>query len=444
MRFFYFLFILSYINAVQAQDDLSVLKLEGEEINWQQFPDFELPFIVVYDGPVPSDGSAVPLRKGFSHISGGTTAYNVVIPKEKRVYLWTGIANADGWAKKTDQPWALAKLPWGNDIAGYRKAWWNRLKYITKVWSKLDSSEMGFDLIIADIENTLQSKSEILSVKYSPLVPESYRGLSDGEFINEYHRAMRELYNAPIQLLKDSIGSHQSVSSYGDTPIQRDWWGIQKHSWRSWRSDAERVNFLLKEDGGGPNSLFYDNLDYISPSAYYFYDPRKSSIGNNYLAYLLFQIEANGEWSNKKQLVFIWLNFHDSDLGDMEPITAEMAEASSIFPLISGAGIYNWRMAGNKKGNYEYFVRGLYRMSKFSFFFDGSEIYLKPTNPRDEFVGKSPIWRGVYNNGKLLIAAHNPHAIPGQKTKMKIQFEGMPFEFELDGLEVFLEEFDVN
>lgn len=87
-----------------------------------------------------------PLKRGFSHISGHTRYYNDVKSKFNRVYFWTGISSADGWARRANQPWELAKVPWGNDIVGYPAAWWTRLKYVNKTWRKSDKNER--DLIL--------------------------------------------------------------------------------------------------------------------------------------------------------------------------------------------------------------------------------------------------------------------------------------------------------
>lgn len=197
------------------------------------------------------------------------------------------------------------------------------------------------------------------------LVLKRYQRFSDDDFVKAYQSKMRELYNEPIQLIKGSIGDEQKVSSYSDTAILREWWGIKTYQWGLWKSNREILNFLIKDVHGSHGSLFYNNLDYLLPSSYYFYDPQKNSEGSNYLAYLLFQIEANKECSDKEQILFIWLNFHNSVSGIVKPISPEMAEASAISPLMSGVGIYNWWIPGDEKGSFEYFVRGLYRLSNF-------------------------------------------------------------------------------
>src|SRR5690554_6173291 len=116
-------FTFIFIQASQAQikqedcaEDTFAVDISGDSINWNQFPYFSLPFPVIYHGDKPSDMKPHPLNKGFSHIEGHVRTYAESIPYKKRVYLWTGIAGADGWAKENNQPWEAIKSPWGNDI----------------------------------------------------------------------------------------------------------------------------------------------------------------------------------------------------------------------------------------------------------------------------------------------------------------------------------------
>lgn len=436
-----------YGQRLGASSSLNTFEVDvsGDSIKWTQFPDFSLPLPVIYHGDKPSDMKPHPLNKGFSHIEGHVRTYAESIPYQKRVYLWTGIAGADGWARKNNQPWEIIKSPWGNDIQGYRKKWWGRLVYIKSRWdSQKEIKERDFDIIITDIEMARHSDKEILAIKNNPLVPKNYQILSDGDFIKEYKQAMRALYNEPLKLIRDSLSQEIKISSYGDTPIRRDWWGIGTRSVKAGLEDGSIIDYLVQDYKGELNSDFYNNLDFISPSAYYFYDPSDNPVGKNYLSYLLFQIDANRSWSDKPQLLFVWMNYHLSSSPKMDPISASMAEATAIFPLMSGVGIYNWRYNHNKKGNYEYFIRGLYRMSKFNDFYDGNEEYVVPEPAHQSFVEKNPIWRGVANHNKILIAAHNPYADDDEVTELKAVYKDWSQIIRLEGKEVFLQAFNLR
>ena len=60
----------------------------GAEINWQQFPDFELPFNVVYHGNSPSDSLLHPLKHGFSHVvSPDNDFIDTLLPHLTRLHM---------------------------------------------------------------------------------------------------------------------------------------------------------------------------------------------------------------------------------------------------------------------------------------------------------------------------------------------------------------------
>ena len=413
------------------------------DIHWTQFPDFTLPFTVVYHGKVNSDSLLYPLQKGFSHIASKGTSYKDTLWPSQRAYTWTGIAGADNWAQNTSQPWRLKKIPWGNDIEGYRTKWWNRLNWIQRTWYKYQP-ENGpkLDLVIADLEWAHHSDANILSIKNDSLVPEQYRQLSDSLFIIEYQKAMTELYASSMQLAKDSLHQDSKISSYAETPIRRTWWSINSRTWDDWKSNLNHVDYLVKDSTGKINSSFFNFHDFISPSVYNFYNADSNSIGNQYLAYNLFSMEANAAWTNKDQLVYVWLNYHNC-CSNLEAIQAWMAEATGIFPFMNGAkGVYPWIPAAYD--TYEYFIYGLYRLSKYKDFFDGNQLYYRPESAHASFVNKTPIWRGVYNDDKLLVAAHNPYADHADTTILPIQYGEWEENIALLGKEVFLCSFDLS
>jgi len=429
----------------QCNPDTFDIDTNGFAINWQQFPDFDLPFTVVYHGFAPSDSMAWPLRKGFSHISGRGTEYIDTIWPHQRSYTWTGIANADNWAATTNQPWRMIKSPWGNDIEGYRIKWNHRLQnsVLTNYYKyHPPEGEARADIIVADLEWAYHSDAGILSIKYDTLVPDYYQNLSDEDFIFEYKRDMALLYAEPLKLAVDSLHLDIILSSYAEIPIRRTWYGIDDTSWFGWRTDSSRLDFLMEDTTGMMNSTFYNLHDYICPSIYNFYNIDTTPIGKKYLAYNLFQIEVNKEWSDKEQLVYCWLNYH-SGSSYTEAIQPWMAEATAIFPFMSGIkGLYPWKPAlPYGYDSYEYFIKGLYRLSQFDHFFDGEEEYVSPWSAHTSFIYESPIWRGVANGNNILIAAQNPYANMGDTTYIKVSYEDWSDTIGLVGTEVFLCDF---
>lgn len=432
----------------QCNPDTFNVDTTGFAINWQQFPDFELPFTVVYHGFTPADSITWPLRKGFSHISGRGTEYIDTIWPENRAYTWTGIANADNWAVTTNQPWRMIKSPWGNDIEGYRERWNHRLQnaVLTNYYKyHPPEGEPRADIIIADLEWAYHSDAGILSIKNDTLVPDYYQNLSDEEFIEEYKEAMALLYAEPLKLAIDSLHADIILSSYAEIPIRRTWHKIDEVSWFAWRTDSSLIDFLMEDTSGLMNSIFYNLHDYICPSIYNFYNVDTILSGKKYLAYNLFQIEVNKEWSDKEQLVYCWLNYH-SGSSYTEAIQPWMAEATAIFPFMSGIkGLYPWKPAlPYGYDSYEYFIKGLFRLSQYGDLFDGQEEYVQPWSAHTSFIYDTPIWRGVVNGNSILIAAQNPFAYQGDTTYIQVSYNDWEETIGLAGNEVFLSKFPLS
>jgi len=434
-------FIQAQIFQSNCNPDTFIVDTTGNEINWQQFPDFQLPFTVIYHGLPSSDSIAWPLCKGFSHIAEKGLDYTDTIWPEQRAYTWTGIANADNWALNTSQPWRMIKSPWNNDIQGYREKWDHRLKVVLDGRYKYNppAGQARADIIIADLEWAWHSDDDILSIKDNSLVPVYYQGLADSEFISEYKKDMALLYAEPLKLARDSLNENILLSSYAELPVRRTWYGIDDTSWQAWTNDSSRIDYLMQDTSGFMNSVFYNYHDFICPSVYYFYNVDSVMTADKYLAYNLFQSEVNAAWSEKDQLVYCWLNYHPC-CSQKEAIKPYMAEATAIFPLMSGAmGLYPWKPAlPHGYDVYEYFIKGLYRLSMFNDFFDGNEIYVDPVSAHECFVNELPVWRAVVNDDEILIAVHNPFAEDQDTTFLQIVYDGWQETIGLVGKQVFL------
>lgn len=429
------------ISQSDCNPNVFVVDTTGSEINWQQFPDFTLPFTVIYHGNAPSDSLLHPLKKGFSHLATSDLAYIDTLYPDQRAYTWAGIANEDGWALNTNQPWRLIKSPWGNNIPGYRIKWKETLDYIRNYRYKYIPPEgKNLDIVIADLEWAFHDDDDILSIKNDTLVPTYYQNLSNSAFITEYKIAMAELYGASLQLMDDILHHDVLKSSYNELPIRRTWWGIYDYDWNAWISDSSMVDYLMNGTSGFMNSDFYHKHDILGPSIYNFYNVNLRSEGLKYLAYNLFTIEVNQHWSPKGQLVFCWLNYHPNS-SDAEAIEPWMAEATAIFPFMAGAmGLYPW--LPRSYDTYEYFIYGLYRLSQYSDMFDGNQSYVVPEPAYYSFINESPIWRGVVNKKNILIAAQNPYASLNETTHIKVSYETWADTIALKGNETFLCQFE--
>ena len=165
---------------------------------------------------------------------------------------------------------------------------------------------------------------------------------------------------------------------------------------------------------------------------------------------MLFQIEVNRAWSDKPVIPFVWLRYHDSFTPGSPLIPKFMAEATAIFPFFSGAkGLWLWDnnfYDQNQQQNYatyEYFIHGLYRLSRFSDMFQGDHELVIPQSARDHMEQRNPIWRGVVKDGRILVAAQNTYASETQQTTLTLNYKQWTKTITLNGREVFLCQFDL-
>jgi hypothetical protein len=105
-------------------------------------------------------------------------------------------------------------------------------------------------------------------------------------------------------------------------------------------------------------------------------------------------------------------------------------------------GIYPWIPVSYD--SYEYFIYGLYRLSEYSYLFDGNQTIVIPEPAHYSFVNQTPIWRGVVNGDEILIAAHNPFAGPIDTTFIPVSYNEWSETIAVVGKETFLCKFDMD
>lgn len=400
-------------------------------VNWSQFPEFSLPFKVVYSGSQRVYDPNALLRRGFSHVS-NTNSINF-LNRENKAYIYYNVAGAN-------QPWSTHKSPYGNDMSVYHAKWDADLNWISTV----AGGNLDFDIFCLDIESHFKSRDSIIALKQMSFVPESLKGLSNEAFIIQYQKDIQELYAYTVGYIKQRVNA-RVFTSYGDVPVFNTFTGIQSALWERWRSDPSLLNFISYDYAnntvGGP---FYKQMDVLSPNAYFYYDYPHIFAGE-YLSYLMFQTEANAAWSNKEQMVFLWNRYSYTPQYAGKNIKPWMAEAMAVFPFFSGAkGIWLWDDidANINVVGYQYFMKGLYRLSKFKHFFEGNYELIQSVSARDYNENKIPVWRGVYKNGRLLVAAQNPWASSeNEEVKLTINYGSLRQEITLKGYEVYLCDF---
>lgn len=440
-----------------AQECLSPLQWlpvqRTNAIEWEKFPEFSLPFTLVYEGPRFGDVQSQPLKHGFSHLATFSGNENATLAVEKRAVTWYHVAT-----EANTQPWAERNLesPWANDLNLYRTTWDSQLKnYANAFTNSAGSNIPAYDLIALDIERIHDLDRDILGIKTNQRVPENYRNLSDTQFIQRYKRDMQKLYAAPIDFLRTRVLPTTKVGSYSDALVRgsfNNWLGMTLVPWVDWTTDPTLLLHVMRDTlTGKVGGAFYNQLNFLTPSCYYYYDYATSPFGKDYLAYLLFVIEANRAWSNKPIIPFVWLRYHDAFNPTIPFVPNFVAEATAIFPFFSGAkGLWLWEapVENTRQDNYttyEYFISALHRLSQFKSFFEGEYELVIPQPAVESAKTKSAIWRGVVKGNEILIAAQNPYATSDtQVTEVKLTHQNWQKTITLKGREVFLCKFDYN
>lgn len=397
-------------------------------VNWYQFPEFSLPFKVIYSGSQQVYDPNALLKRGFSHVS-NVNSINF-LNRENKAYIYYGVAGSN-------QPWATHKSPYGNDMNVYHNKWDNDLNWISTV----AGGNLDFDIFCLDIENHYKSRDSIIALKQMNFVPENLKALSNDAFIVQYQKDTQELYAYTANYIKQRVNA-RVFTSYGDVPIFNTFTSIQGASWNNWKTDSKLLNFISYDyENNKAGGSFYNAMDALSPNAYFYYDYPHLFAGE-YLSYIMFQIEVNKAWSDKDQFLFVWNRYSFIPQFVGKNIKPWMAEAMAIFPFMSGAkGLYLWDDMSTQinHAGYEYFMKGLYRLSKFKHFFEGNYELIQSVSARDYNENKQPIWRGVYKDGRLLVTAHNPWATSeNQEATITINYGSLRQQITLKGYEIYM------
>ncbi|MBO0930326.1 T9SS type A sorting domain-containing protein [Fibrella aquatilis] len=416
-------------------------------VEWSKFPAFSLPgsFTLIYGGPRLDGDTGGPLSHGSTHLTQPRQAENVQRGQRALEY--------SGFVYGLNQPWETLESPWGNDLGLYRAKWtaWLREQSGGQT-NAAGQFVLPADILMVDLERVLETDAAILRLKQNTATPTAYRSLSDTDFLRQYKKDMTALYALGLQFLREKADlTRTKLSTYSDVPIRNAYANVVANAWTDWTTNPARLNFLTADStglrSGGP---FYNQLDFLSPSSYYYYD-YPNPLAPDFLAYSLFQVEANRAWSQKPVIPFVWMRFHDCCGNNPNFIPANMAEATAIFPFFSGAkGLWFWdqlNLATTRQdvhAAYEHFIHGLYRLSQFNGQFAGNYELVIETPARDLMDARKPVWRGVFNQNKLLVAAHNPYATDGQTTTLPISYKSWQGSITLTGREIALCQYDLS
>ena len=140
-------------------------------INWQQFPNFSLPFLNVYTGPRVANDIQEPLKHGFSHLA-RYNQFDADLPVKNRAFLWYGVASIGG------QPWYELESPWENNLGTYQSYWTGSMQNFANEFNDTRGQAFPqYDFLVLDIERERPSNNSILTLKLSSGVPQNYKNL---------------------------------------------------------------------------------------------------------------------------------------------------------------------------------------------------------------------------------------------------------------------------
>jgi hypothetical protein len=398
------------------------------------------PKVLIYDAPNLPISYQDYIRLGFDYISSYSLVNSTNVPNRYKYILWTGVASNDAKAK-----WSTEKSPFVDDISQYAKRWNNRLNYYRKTYSKPNDNG-AFGVMILDIEakkNSAQLEKE----------PHFRAGGTKNKVraIDEYKIEMEKLYRYPLEFARKNHGYYTHWSSYSDVPIERNWWGITNKTWHQWTVDASHLNYITNATHRRKSSetKFSEQLDFYSVSTYFFYSPEISgkNTANQYLAYLLFQLEANQAWTEKPIYLYYTFKYQGTrERGTL--INADMVRNSVIFAFMSGAdGMVLYDDSRKATNNPDYhnlikvFVESISSLDNYREYFDDKNVtFYKPDNARDLFVDRKPVVRGIEKDGRFLLAATNPFAGENEITNIPVYYKGKYINIKLKGKETYLKE----
>ncbi|MES2517300.1 MAG: T9SS type A sorting domain-containing protein [Bacteroidota bacterium] len=410
-------------------------------INWQQFPEFSLPFKIVYNGPRFKDSLQLPLKHGFSHLANFTPS-DVNLPQKKRAILWGGVASI------AKQPWYEIESPWANDLEKYREKWRVDVRAMADMFSDTQGKAMpNLDILMLDVEREIPTDAGIRFLKADTTLPAQYRKLSDVDFTERYKIDLGKLYAEPIKYLKaNEIPSATRFASYSDAPVKNSEFPLN-YTWQEWQTADKVLNYYMvdsvsKKVGG----QFYQQNTFLAPSAYFCYE---YSLLKEYpnIAYQLFQIEANVARSDKEIMLFEWLSYNkcqaNSNYGYNVNVKNYLIEAQAIMPFFAGAkGIWLWEGPITPDtlnySSYEVYISSLYRLSQFKDFFTGNYRLIIPKSAYEHFQDRDPVWRGVIKGNEILIAAINEYANDNEISELTVSYGGWSQKIQLQGKQTFL------
>lgn len=156
-------------------------------------------------------------------------------------------------------------------------------------------------------------------------------------------------------------------------------------------------------------------------------------------------------WTDKPIYLFYTFKYQgNKEQGTL--IDEDVVRNSVIFSFLSGAdGMVLYDDSRKATNNPDYhnlikiFVESISSLDNYREYFDDNNvIFFNPDNPRDLFVDRKPVVRGIEKDGKLLLTATNPFAKENEITNIPVYYKGKYIKIKLKGKETYLNEIALN
>lgn len=449
-------------------------------IRYNSIPKFRLSpyFIIVYGGPIFKDNISDPLSHGVTHIDLRNQMHLYSkLSKQQRAYGIYGLSYID---PKFMEVYGKSFLPaWKYSIQKYPSCFvgkdrqlvifnpWNNdlqqsfFKYYDWLGRKEGFKGKEFDYVWFDFEASNTKPEEIVKLQ----CPEIFTGknryllsLSKEQFVDKYFEEMSRLYDSCFTYISENVcaPTFRYRTVYKENAVKyypysnEAFTKVNKNNLLY--GDAYINKLVKKRSHSYEYTSLYKHSTVLSPNVYapvnYPYYPL-----TDYVLSVINLTELNLLNSDKSVVPFVWLrrNHPVDNCRSQPPIkalpTIETHEAMALGPMVlmSGAkGLHLWDHYNEAVCNkqwidhsiYEYFFRGLEQFSRYQRFFNGEQYYFRRESSFEYILDKTPMWRGVYNNGVILITAYNPWAKNDETTSFSLQLGRQKIPILIEGKNV--------
>ncbi|MFN8355538.1 MAG: hypothetical protein U0Y10_13865 [Spirosomataceae bacterium] len=428
-----------------------------EEVGWQKFPDFHLPdayTVVLQAGRSTTDKDCIPLRKGFTHLH-----YTILSEQERRTLPLQKQAVMLGANFFTDA---------GFSFCNFNKGY---LDPFADDDQKFVQHVRGFDapygIVVFDLENVPWKpvKYEQDGFRQKTYLAPNSPGLKipDNQFVEAYKQAMARKYTLMVKTLKkEKAKPYTLVGTYSPGCPSENFHG--RPDYLNAYTDPNFKQWIWDYAVGGER--FNQYCDIQTPGSYFRIAGEQHP--TNWLYQLLMDQEVNAAWSKLPRIPVQWMFYTNNE---NKAISPQMAEGTAIFNILTGAkGIWLWDRGNfitpqktptivgadgqtyqlRNYASYEYFMAGLYRLSKHNDLLAKQSQAIIPEISTDNGQtfnaynaaqcrkANKPIARALVAGNEILVAACNPLATTNQRTELVVKVGNWKDLIVLKGNEVYL------